>query len=170
MHGVCDICKKPKTNLNKNRKTKQLVCPYCYRKHFHKRLCSKCGKMKSAAKRLPGGLFLCNYCAGYSYNIGEIGQCSVCEEIKLIKKTALDGKMRCAHCHNKKFRSAVCANCGKYRVINKKTENGPLCGRCYKKTLIGKCVNCQGKKIIHAKKHCAACYRRWLRRQKKIAS
>ncbi|MEK7512248.1 MAG: hypothetical protein AAB575_04540 [Patescibacteria group bacterium] len=168
MHGICDICNKPKKTVNKNKKTKQLVCHYCYVKYFHKRLCSKCNEVKSAAKRLPDDTYLCDQCGGY-HGSGKIGTCSVCNEIKPVRKNLIDGFLRCSPCHNKSFRSVVCVRCGNDRIIAKLTENGPVCGTCYKKTLLGFCVDCNLKKTIHAKKRCPACYRRWLRKQKKLA-
>ena len=166
MDGVCDICKKPrKRTISRNRKNKQLVCHYCYVKFFHKRLCCKCGKTKSAAKRLPDGSYLCIKCGGY-HGSGKNGTCSICNKTKPVRKNLTDGLFRCYQCHCKKFRSAVCVKCGRYRVIAKLTEDGPTCGICYKKTLIGKCVSCKKKKVIHAKKRCGACYHRLLRKQK----
>jgi hypothetical protein len=167
MDGICDICNKPKKTISRNRKTKQLVCHYCYVKFFHKRLCDNCGETKSAAKRLPDGSYLCAKCGGY-HTSGKNGICSVCNKTKPIRKSLIDGQLRCTQCHCKKFRSALCVKCGQHRIIAKLTKDGPTCGTCYKKTLVRKCVSCKQKRVIHAKKCCSACYHRLLRKQTNI--
>ena len=166
-NGFCEICKTETKRVHKNRQTKQIVCHNCYRDHFHKKLCCRCNKIKSAAKRLENEKYLCTSCLNATTTDQKIGICSVCSEQKNVSKRKTDGLIRCAACAVKEKSPEECSICHRSRRVAKRNTNSQVfCSGCYQRTLIGKCQSCKRQRVIHAKKCCSACYHRLMRRLK----
>lgn len=161
-------------------------CVSCWNK-AHAKPCARCSKVSTMARCTNSGESLCGGCARVEQSLHEecggcgrltlparrdgdsvlcqnctkppIAICSSCKQAKPCSqaKTALP---RCKNCADK-LRAEPCSECGRKRVINRRTADGkPLCKECGS---TGTCTGCQRVQPLRVRTEtgglCQTCYK-----------
>lgn len=97
------------------------ICPLCDRAFVNLKQCGKCGQMKTPAKKLPDGTYLCRACHEQQAK----GACPRCGHFRPLV-TRVEGQLCCTVCRWE-VRTAVCRTCQRFRPIVAQGQ----CGTCY---------------------------------------
>ena len=125
---ICDICQEYK--IIKSNKNKIKICNECYKiiytKDSRKRplhICSVCGNLKKAAKKLPDEKHICHGCYEPPLKI-----CYKCGQLDSVHKY-INKMPVCIKCYEPPKRK--CSICKKEKPIHKKIDDFCICQKCY---------------------------------------
>ncbi|WP_406407115.1 hypothetical protein [Streptomyces sp. NBC_01643] len=160
-------------------------CLTCYRKASFT-ACGRCGRDLPVATRRPDGTPLCSSCARHEAD--QMILCVLCDRVRPVGRRTTDGPL-CGACYRPTLRTCAfcgkgprrcyraatgmprcdtcsrtrhtCVGCGKNKYALARTEDGHLCGDCWRKDPVSynSCRLCGRVEYLHSYGRCHSCVR-----------